>query len=394
MTKTSDVADLPGLAQELNRLVSRPAPPARIDIMAAQRAGRRMRRSRMGGVAVAGAAVVTAVAVLAPTAFPGTSVAPRPAADASTPPTGPKPLPAKVVLAAAFGWLPPGYAVHSVLSDDQNGVANEQQVATVSSYPKNDQIALTVYPDGPEPDLGYYRGGIPAKRLPAAPVKGHGAYWLTKPGGQTAELRWRYTTNGWADLQVSGAPGSNAATVYKIAESVSFARSAEPVRFPVKVTGLPSVLRPVRTTLNTGGNIDVSFNFQISGSASSTAQQQQSNWLSISLTSPNNSPGMAHLKDQVRPNTIIAGHRAWDSRLPQSGPASPGRGPFYVTPTDPPASRGETVWIFDFDGYALNLSAGANVRQLLQPTGGLNALIQHITPIQGPRSSWTTTPFD
>jgi hypothetical protein len=383
MTGTPSSSQFSDLSERLTRLAEQPAPPQKIDVVSAKRVVRRVRRLRKAGTVAGCAATVAAVAILVPVVASGSGGG-SPASDDGSPRPVQTPAPLTTIPQASFGWLPSGYTLKRVIVDDQNDVPSLEQYASGSSAAGGGAVTLTVYPRGPEPDLGYFSGAVPAKRLPAAPVKGNHAYWITKPGStysQGAELRWHYGTSGWADLQVSGPPGRDTATVYKIAESVAFASTAAPLRFPVRISGLPSALHPVRTMLNTGANLDVGFNFQIAGSPSATASQAQANWLSISLSRPPSTYSNM-LKTQAPPNTTIAGHPAWDSLLTHN-PATQ-----HATP------RPEAVSIYNFNGYLLNISAGPGVLQLLRPTGGLTALIQHITVLPRSRSAWTATPFE
>lgn len=352
------------LHDRLHRLADQPAPPQRLDIAHALRGGRRARRRRRAGAVGGCVLTVAAVAITVATMLPSTPTKPS-RLDPAVQPSSSKTVPAPDV---SFGWLPPGDRLDTVVVDEQNSV--------LSFELHTSQITLTTYPNGPEPGLPYFGGGIQAKRLPAAPVNGHPAYWLAKPGqSNVIHLRWRYGPAGWADLQLEGAAASqDTGTVYRIADSVTVGKPS-PLRWPVRITGLPSSLRPVRTVL-TGTEVD--YNFQVAGPPSATAAEQQANWLSIA--SVTQTPTVKdRLRSQAAPNTTINGHPAWDSRL---DPTAAKNGPYY----------GEHTVVYDDHGQVLRVDAGPGMLKVLASSGGLPGLIERITLL--PKADWTTTPFD
>jgi hypothetical protein len=351
------------LHERLHRLADQPAPPQRLDIAQAQRSGRRTRQRRRAGAV--GGCVVAVAALAAAAVLPWTPANPARPAPAL------QPAPSRTILApdASFGWLPAGEHLKTVIVDRQNGAQSFELDTS--------QITLTTYPSGPEPVLPHFGGGIQAKRLPAASVNGHPAYWLAKPGqSNIIHLRWRYDRAGWADLQLNGTAATlNTRAVYRIADSIIVGKPS-PLRFPVRITGLPGSLIPVRMGLR---EAEVDYNFQVAASPSATAHEQQANWLSI--TTLTDSPSVRqHLRSQALPNTTINGHPAWDSRI---DPAHS---------TQHQASHGEQVVVYDDHGQILQVNAGPGTLKILAPSGGVPGLIKRITLL--PKADWTTTPFN
>ena len=350
------------LHDRLHRLADQPAPPQRLDIAQAKRSGRRTRRRRRA--AAVGGCVVAVAALAAATVLPRTPAKPTRPAPAL------QPALSATLLApdASFGWLPAGEHRERVTADRQNGVQSFELDTA--------QITFTTYPSGPEPGLPHFSGGIQAKRLPAASVNGHPAYWLAKPGrSNVIHLRWRYGRAGWADLRLNGTAATlNTTAVYRIADSITVGKPS-PLRFPVRINGLPGSLIPVRMGL---GGAEVDYNFQVAASPSATARDQQANWLSI--TTLTDSPSTRqHLRSRALPNTTINGHPAWDSRI---DPAHS---------THRQASHGEQVVVYDDHGQILQVNAGPGTLKILAASGGVHGLIKRITLL--PRADWTTTPF-
>lgn len=357
------------LHDRLHRLPDQPAPPQRLDIAQARRGGRRLRRRRRAAAVGGCLLTVAAVAITVATMLPSTPAKPPQLAPAV------QPSPSKTVPApdVSFGWLPPGNRLDTVIVDEQNSVLSfELDASQVTTY---QHVTLTTYPNGPEPVLPHFGGGIAAKRLPAAPVNGHPAYWLAKPGqSNVIHLRWRYGPAGWADLQLEGAAAAqDAGTVYRIADSATVGKPS-PLRLPVRITGLPSSLKPVRTVLI---GTEVYYGFQVAGPPSATAAEQQANWLSVATVTQ--TPSVKdRLMSQSPPNTTINGHPTWDSRL---GPTA-ANGP----------SHGEQIVVYDDHGHILRVNAGPGTLNILAASGGLPGLIERITLL--PKADWTTTPFD
>jgi hypothetical protein len=230
------------IKDQLTRVAATPrTTPYRIDIEAARRSARRIRRTRLAAAATG----VVAVAGLAVAGLPHLTQGQY----AASPARHPDPL----IEHAPFGWLPAGFAY--------SGVSQDEQLTQTTATPTSDAVRATLPPDtrnvayislmearGTRPDLDKLTGGLWAHRTVAPPVNGHPAYWVVPPGrasvGQPydAELWWQNQPGHWVAVETVGLiPADIAGTVGRIARTITFGR-ARPVPMPLRATGLPAGL--------------------------------------------------------------------------------------------------------------------------------------------------------
>ncbi|MEU6643451.1 hypothetical protein ABZ863_12975 [Saccharomonospora sp. NPDC046836] len=247
------------LTSALAELADEPAPPMRLDLDRARRAGRRRRRLRhcsiAGGAAVILAAGLTLPQVFAPGEPPDQGVA-LPAAEGAS--TEHNPLRAY----ADFGWLPDsiagvGYAV---------GAHGDNTLARgLGEFPA--YIWLSVYDE--EPGLNGQQqqafAGEPA-RVPAE-VGGRQGYWLTADArdpinGGDSYLRWQTEDGRWAELNAYylNVPDPQQ-TLLRVAADVTF--GTEPVPLPLRISELPANFRVEDALLSRPSGPDGGWDMQL-----------------------------------------------------------------------------------------------------------------------------------
>ncbi|MBO2465781.1 hypothetical protein [Actinomadura violacea] len=271
---------------------------------------------------------------------------------------------------AAFGWLPGGLHANGYVSDHQN----EKFFQVVAENGKSGgSVTLTAYDRGGEPSLGYLPGGVPAKRIPAAAVNGHSAYWIFKPspsGQSSFKLRWQYAQGAWADLEGDGLRGDAAAltrTAYRIAGAATFG-GTRPIAMPLHVDGVPAGLTPDRTVLNNGahGEVGAIVGYYAGGPSSS---------LGISVTKSDGTIGTAApgkpgepVKGLPRPNTKLRGY------------------PAYQAPS--------WVLVYGVNGFDVRIDASGSVLAKVDETGGVAGLFRRMTVFGPDPANWTTNPVN
>jgi hypothetical protein len=183
----------PQLATRLEELAETPAPPMDIDVEHARRLGQRRlytrRATLVAGVGLAaGAATLAAPAVLRRDPAPVTSV--------PTDPRSGNPM----IAYAEFGWLPDsitrveyGKGLHGDYVHAVNETADLGTHLWVAVHPPGDVPTLSSWPDRPQ------------HRVPAPPVNGRTAYWITENesdrlNGGDAYLVWQAADRSWARL--------------------------------------------------------------------------------------------------------------------------------------------------------------------------------------------------
>ena len=324
---------------------------------------------------VAGAGSITAMGMSAALVFTGV-----PSVEVAGP-VGPSRSPAAtaasahanpLIQRAVFGWLPGDYGEVTAVMDRQPRWTFE---LTAVSGDLTQPIRLTDYGSGAEPPLGFLHGGERAKRIPAAPVNGHPAYWIAKPGTQDGgRLRWRYGPKSWAELEVTRGANDTTETIHLIAKAVKFGGTG-PMRFPIRVSKIPGGLYPYRAVRRTAPT-----------SAALGFRSKEPGELAISVEDDNMSS-----RGGLLPNTSIDGHAAYDSRLgPAQGSPKPG-GPNYGKPTG--GSNGQQLWVFGVQGFDVRLDASGDALRQLASTGGLTGLFRRITVLGDDMNNWTTTPL-
>jgi hypothetical protein len=271
---------------------------------------------------------------------------------------------------AAFGWLPRGLHANGYVADHQHEKFLQviAQARTGSAT-----VTLTAYGRGKEPFLGYLPGGVPAKRIPAAPINGHPAYWIFKPnpsGQSSFELRWQYAPNSWANLEGDELQGDSAELTrmaYKIANSAKFG-GARPIAMPLHVDGVPGGLSPDRTVLNNGafGEVSAILGYDVGGPSSN---------LGISVTKSNGTIGTGvpsrpggPIPGRPRPNTKLRGY------------------PAYQTPG--------LVYVYGVNGFDVQISASGSVLAKVNKTGGVAGMFRRLTVFGADQANWTTNPIN
>jgi hypothetical protein len=310
-------------------------------------------RRRLGGrrgPLLAGAATAVAAAAAA-AVITQTGVGP------ATLRTAPAAVSAKygnpLVERAAFGWLPDGLRTNGYIADHQH-----ERYLQITAQSARKTVTLTAYAPGREPILPHLPGDVPARRIPAASINGHSAYWIFKPdaaGQSTFELRWKYADNSWADLQGDGLRGTGAeltGMAYRIARSATFGGN-RPIAMPLHIGGVPGGLSPERTVLNDGAH------GQVSAILDYLATEPYSG-LSVGIVE---NAGGRHPA-----NGTLDGHPAYRRR--------------------------GILYVFGVNGFDVQLSASGPFLAKLNKTGGLVGLFHNITILGSDPANWTTSPVN
>jgi hypothetical protein len=343
------------LHDRLDQLAAAADAPGRIDIDQARRGGRRTLRNRraagaIGSVAAVGLATAAVVAVPHFGAGHGSTTASSvPLAEGHS-----------LIQRAAFGWLPAGQVASST-----SQINGDYQVNSVDNATHVGAM-FTAFKAGPEPVLGSLHGGIPAKRLTAAPVNGHHAYWIEKPGtaDQEARLRWQYAPNEWGELEVDGTTTS--ATVYRIARSITLSDTRR-LPFPFRLRAAPAGLTLQHATIGEPArpiSLPVSADMEYDG---------QGGYVDISVSSSTVAPR------DIRPNTTVDGHSAFHGigTVRSASPKKKGL-PFGT----------EELCVFKVRG--LDVCVESSPSTLLKSSGGVLGLYHRLQVFGVDPSSWTT----
>ncbi|MEO3859130.1 hypothetical protein [Acrocarpospora sp. B8E8] len=214
-----------GLGAELRKLARSPAPPMRVDIARAREVGRRrLWRRRIGGLL--GVLVVSGTLAVGWTVVSGGGPEQVTVATVSE---GTDPL----VAYALFGWLPDTVAGVSYLV----GAHGDQVMAGgLGDFPV--RIYLSMYAPDDEPPVESGRTALPAQ-----PVNGRRAYWITENpadpvNGGDAYLRWQVPDGRWAELHAYYMPEADPrTTLLRIAADVTV--GTRPVPLPLHVSSVP-----------------------------------------------------------------------------------------------------------------------------------------------------------
>jgi len=362
----SDVTELRSRLEELADGYE----PQRVSVSVARTRGRRAVRMRRAATAAGSAAAIGVVATVAAGGLPavyGTSgpghaaghVSQRPGPTAATAlDRGMDPL----LQTASFGWLPAGMAVNGYLTDSQSQPYFQLNATAVRG--SGPIVTLTVYSAGGQPALPDLPGGITATPIPAAPVNGRRAYWVTKPTiGQQAqlnfELRWEYAPDRWADLQATGMRAVSVATLAasarKIAAQTKFARPVR-VPLPMAVSGLPAGLVARRAVLTSGRQPSALIYFSGRGNSPSDSLQ-------IGL--------MSSRPPKLTPNTTIGRYRAYEAIGPRQANA--------------------VLYVFGVHGFDVQITADGHALRALP--GGVAGLFARLKVYgAGDPSGWTLAP--
>lgn len=223
--------DIINLAAELRQLANSPAPPMNLDITRARKAGRRRLNYRRSSVI--GAAVALALAI-GLTVSPITAKAPA-TMSAAMLSAGPHPLIAR----ASFGWLP-----DSIVGVSYQVGAHGDQVLARGAGDFGARIILSLYPVGHEPRPGNFADGREQTEIPAQPIKGRPARWVTHDASDSLNegdtyLRWQTTTGQWAELHSYYLKVADPQSVLsRIAADVTIGDHAIPL--PLRIKNLPA----------------------------------------------------------------------------------------------------------------------------------------------------------
>ncbi|WIY02768.1 hypothetical protein QRX60_02505 [Amycolatopsis mongoliensis] len=228
------------LSTMLKDLAETPAPPPRIDIDRARRAGGRRRRTRTTSLVVGCAAVVTAGALAAVSVFQPTPP-PAPAAVLPQPaPVAPAPADNPLVAKASFGWLP------EPIKGIEYGVGGHGDYAlAIGRGDLAPMIWLAVYDQEPPLDRKHDMGGR-AVRVPVR-VGDRDGYWVTTDAGDplnqgNSYLRWPTADGRWAELNAYYLALPDLQQVLlRVAGDVTFAN--RPVPLPLHISSLPDSFR-------------------------------------------------------------------------------------------------------------------------------------------------------
>jgi hypothetical protein len=242
------------LTEQLEKLAQEPAPPSSIDITKARMLGRRrLLRRRVAWVGVTGFAIAVSLSL---SSLPGlaTKVFSPPAQRATNAPTSAAAEHNPLIAPATFGWLPASIAGVGYSAGYEQGSQGTTAVA-LGRGKAGPRILLSLYPTGVTPPLGNF-AGVRYVKVPAPPVHGRSAYWLTSdtaaPTNQRAGagiLRWQTKDGRWAQidayyLNTPDLPG----TLLHVADGVIVNDVAVPL--PLHITDLPAGFQITQIDLN------------------------------------------------------------------------------------------------------------------------------------------------
>jgi hypothetical protein len=226
------------LATMLKELADGPAPPPRIDVDRARRAGGRRRRVRTTALVVGCAAVVVAGGVTAVAVFrPGP--APAPVAVVPGPvPVAPAPTDNPLVAKASFGWLP-----EQVRGIEYGAGGHGDYALAIGRGDLPPMIWVSVADREPAVPQGM---GAAPKQIPQR-VGDRDGYWLTSDANDPLNhgdsyLRWPTPDGRWAQLHAYYLAVPDLPQVLtRVAGEVTFANRAVPL--PLRVSSLPPSFR-------------------------------------------------------------------------------------------------------------------------------------------------------
>ncbi|WIV57609.1 hypothetical protein [Amycolatopsis nalaikhensis] len=223
------------LTTMLKDLADEPAPPSRIDVDRARRAGGRRRRARTTALVVGCAAVVAAGGVTAVSVFRHTSVPPPVAVAPQPAPVAPVPTDNPLVAKASFGWLP-----EQVEGVEYGAGGHGDYALAIGRGELPPMIWLSVADR--EPPVPRDLSGTP-KRVPQK-VGDRDGYWLTADANDPLNhgdsyLRWPTADGRWAQLHAYYLAALDLQRILtRVAGEVTFANRAVPL--PLHVSSLPS----------------------------------------------------------------------------------------------------------------------------------------------------------
>jgi hypothetical protein len=238
-------------------LADTPTPPSRVDVPRAMTVARRQARVRTWATTVAASVLVVGLAVGA------TYVVNSPPATTSVAAVRAPARFDSLVRYASFGWLPAESAMmtwrYTDIDEERFAIGMRKSPSTVSS-PDGPAVNASFYVARQEPESKgpLVQWGPPgftgesASVTDAPAVGGARAYWVTVPGvPDMIILRWRYATDGWAEVTVSRLAGDLRQIAHRVAIGLR-AGGTERLRFPFRLSGVPAGMRHERALISEG----------------------------------------------------------------------------------------------------------------------------------------------
>jgi hypothetical protein len=225
----------------------------------------------------------------------------------------------------------------------------------------------------------------------APDVQGHAAYWTRYAGGNLAPLRpragtpellaFQYARGGWAVVESTGTP----ADVLRVAASLRYGQTA-PLRFPFRLTGLPSawseVLLASFTQAGPGAQAPTVDELLLGSPATQPGTAPRDTLTILTNTQTTQGP-------QCRTSTVPAGQpsRASQASQPASCPSQVING-YRVFLNTPPSPGKQTLFAPDAGGlYLYEQTTGPDA-----PLSPSSVLAHHLQLLGPDPANWTTAP--
>jgi hypothetical protein len=398
----------------LHDLADRPEPAPRIDIDRARRRGLRRLWARRAALS-AGVATVVALSVVIPRAV-NSAVAPgRVGVNPAATSKAVKPTPTTtsgylnpLVPYAAFGYLPKGYTLDVTPSAIHDGFLStvDNLTITAAQVAGDYYIQLSVMPKNGCSGL---LGGIPGWSATLAEinrcstltgqdsgrapdVNGRIAYW----GNGGLDLAWQYAPDSWALLRAQSGGNEMFSSLQaqillpRMAASVKFGQ-AKAIVFPFKLSGaVPADWHPVSATYTV-----------------SAAGEYLANELDVAPYADYEAHGVTGLIVDAGKTADVNGNTCGQSAgtptgttsslFPQADAVWLVRTPIGATGKKPAQGPGQS----DSDATActqgpdhgLYLFADLKLGTTGAPSGGISAVLTHLSVLGVDLASWTTTPI-
>jgi hypothetical protein len=227
-------------------------------------------------------------------------------------------------------------------------------------------------------------------RGPAPDVQGHAAYWTRYAGGNLGRLRplagapetlaFQYARGGWAVVESTGTP----ADLLRVAASVRYGQTS-PIRFPFRLTGLPSawsdVLYAQFTQAGPGAQAPTADELLVGSAADRPGTGVRDALTMVTSTQTIKGP---HCTTQTVP---VGGSQSSQASQPVQCPSSVING-YQVFLNTPPSPGKQTLFSPDADGlYVYENTIGPG------PTLSPASVFAHHLQLLGPDpANWTTVP--
>lgn len=241
------------LSRTLESIATEPAPPARIDLVAACTLGDRSRRHRRVAKTIAYSCTLSLASVVAIAVLPGAPGAgqgsvPAMANNSAAAPGAQLLTGFPVTAPANFGWLPADarFLLYKSSGSRLASVEAESQVEGVPNSGRNSiSVLLTTYRQAARPIPDNLNSGEQLHYTSAPSVNGHKAYWISFANSAPAEggkatLVWETSISAWAAVTVAGEENSMIlADVEHIARTVNTATTTVAAS-PTILMGIPA----------------------------------------------------------------------------------------------------------------------------------------------------------